>query len=72
MASRARTIIMGAYWTEPIARGRRKHLAFAAGEYMIHDLENIGDTVLAYTTVEFMDGANPPLRVPEAVRGKAA
>ncbi len=47
-------------------------MAFAAGEYMIHDLENIGDTVLAYTTVEFVEGANPALPVPDAVRRKAA
>ena len=52
--------------------GETQHLAFAAGEYMIHDLENIGDTVLAYTTVEFMDSANPALPVPDAARRKAA
>jgi hypothetical protein len=28
---------------------------------MIHDLENIGDTVLAFTTVEFKESANGPL-----------
>lgn len=47
-------------------------MGFAAGEYMIHDLENIGDTVLAYTTVEFLDSANPALPVPDAARRKAA
>ena len=52
--------------------GDTKHLAFSKGEYMIHDLENIGDTVLAYTTVEFLDSANPPLPVPDAVRRKSA
>jgi beta-alanine degradation protein BauB len=30
---------------------------------MMHDLENIGDTVLAFTTVEFLDSPNPPLAV---------
>ncbi len=52
--------------------GDTKHLAYAKGEFMIHDLENIGDTVLAYTTVEFLDSANPPLPVPEAARRKSA
>jgi len=52
--------------------GETQHLAFAAREYMIHDLENIGDTVLAYTMVEFMDSANPPLPAPDAARRKAA
>jgi hypothetical protein len=52
--------------------GETQHLAFAAGDYMIHDLENIGDTVLAYTTVELMDSANPPLPAPEDARRKAA
>jgi hypothetical protein len=34
---------------------------FAAGESMIHDLENIGDTVLSYVTVELLDSSNEPL-----------
>ena len=41
--------------------GDTKHLQFALGEFMIHDLENIGDTVLAFTTVEFKDSPNDPL-----------
>jgi hypothetical protein len=28
---------------------------------MLHDLENIGDTVLTFTTVEFKQSANAPL-----------
>lgn len=43
------------------AVGATKHFAFAQGEAMTHDLENIGDTVLCFTTVEFLKGANPPL-----------
>ena len=39
---------------------------------MIHDLENIGDTVLAYTTVEFLDSANAPLPIPDSARRVAA
>jgi quercetin dioxygenase-like cupin family protein len=36
-------------------------LTFQQGEFMIHDLENIGDTVLLFTTVEFLDSPNAPL-----------
>lgn len=44
--------------------GDTKHFSFGAGESMTHDLENIGDTVLSFTTVEFLDSANPPLPRP--------
>jgi len=52
--------------------GDTRHMHYAEGESMIHDLENIGDTVLAYTTVEFLDSANAPLPVPDTVRRDAA
>ena len=52
--------------------GETKHLSFAAGESMTHDLENIGNRELLFTTVEFLDGANPPLPVPARVRSYAA
>lgn len=42
--------------------GTTKHFSYAKGERMVHDLENIGDTVLAFTTVELKIGsANTPL-----------
>ena len=42
--------------------GTTKHFSYAKGERMVHDLENIGDTVLAFTTVELKIGsANAPL-----------
>ena len=41
--------------------GTTRHFTFAKGESMTHDLENIGDTVLCFTTVEFFDSANAPL-----------
>jgi hypothetical protein len=42
--------------------GTTRHYSFGPGERMVHDLENIGDTVLAYTTVELKLGsANAPL-----------
>jgi hypothetical protein len=34
---------------------------YGRGEYKIHDLENIGDSDLWFTTVEFLDSANEPL-----------
>ena len=41
--------------------GETRHFHFEAGESMTHDLENTGDTVLCFTTVEFFGSANPPL-----------
>lgn len=51
--------------------GDIQHLAFGAGQSMTHDLANIGDTELVFTTVEFLDGANPPLDLPAATRAEA-
>ena len=41
--------------------GDTNHLSFGPGEFMIHDLENIGSTDLLFTTVEFLDSCNAPL-----------
>ena len=42
--------------------GTTRHFTYAKGEKMVHDLENIGDTTLAFTTVELKLGsANAPL-----------
>ena len=38
---------------------------------MIHDLENIGDTELMFTTVEFLDSANIALPVPAEAKAPA-
>lgn len=43
------------------AIGDTKHMQFGAGEYMTHDLENIGETVLSFTTVEDKRSVNPAL-----------
>ncbi len=48
--------------------GETRHETYKLGEYKIHDLENIGDTELVFTTVEFLDSANEPLPVPHRVR----
>ena len=47
------------------ALGTTRHYTFGKGESMVHDLENIGDTVLSFTTVELKIGsANDPLPLP--------
>jgi hypothetical protein len=44
------------------ALGTTRHYSFGPGESMVHDLENIGDTVLSFTTVELKIGSsNAPL-----------
>ncbi|HEV7875708.1 MAG TPA: hypothetical protein VGP00_03460 [Nocardioides sp.] len=44
--------------------GETRHFTFAEGEYLLHDIENVGDDVLVFTTVEHLDSANPPLPLP--------
>lgn len=43
------------------ALGDTRHMDFGPGQSMTHDLENIGDTVLSFTTVEDKRGTNTPL-----------
>lgn len=43
--------------------GDTRHFSFGPGESMTHDLENIGQTTLCFTTVEFLDSANAPLKL---------
>ncbi|WP_431285757.1 cupin domain-containing protein [Humitalea sp. 24SJ18S-53] len=52
--------------------GETKHFTFGAGEFFAHSVENIGTTELLFTTVEFTDGANAPLPVPDEVRLRVA
>jgi beta-alanine degradation protein BauB len=52
--------------------GHTRHMAYAAGEYLLHSVENIGDTDLLFTTVEFLQSANLPLPVPDGVRLQAS
>lgn len=51
----------GTYIDVDYATGDTQHFTFAAGEKMTHSLENIGDTDLIFTTVEFKNSANVPL-----------
>ena len=45
------------------AAGETRHFSFAAGEFLLHDIENIGERGLVFTTVEHLDSANAPLEV---------
>jgi hypothetical protein len=52
--------------------GDTRHLTYGPGEYLLHSVENIGDTELLFTTVEFKQSANAPLPIPDGVRLQAA
>jgi beta-alanine degradation protein BauB len=41
--------------------GETRHFTFAAGEFLLHDIENVGAGDLVFTTVEHLDSANPGL-----------
>lgn len=51
--------------------GETQHYDYGAGDYMVHSIENIGETELIFTTVEFIDGPNAPLDVPAEMRLRA-
>lgn len=48
--------------------GETKHYYYGPGDYMLHSVENIGDTELVFTTVEFLDGTNDALPIPAEMR----
>jgi beta-alanine degradation protein BauB len=52
--------------------GETRHESYPAGEYKVHDLENLGDKDMIFMTVEFLDSANKPLPLPAEVRRAAA
>lgn len=51
-------------------KGETRHFTFGPGEYFIHSVENVGDTDLLFTTVEFLDSANEPLPIADGLRLK--
>jgi hypothetical protein len=57
----------GAVVEAAYSAGQTCHLTYGPGEFKVHDLENIGDTELIFTTVEFLDSANPPLPLPDVM-----
>lgn len=52
--------------------GETRHETYKAGEFKVHDLQNIGDNEMVFMTVEFLDSANKPLPIPDHVRMVAA
>jgi beta-alanine degradation protein BauB len=47
--------------------GQTRHLTFGPGEFMVHDLQNIGEQDLAFVTVEHLESSNAPLPLPTGV-----
>ena len=41
--------------------GETRYFHFARGEYLLHDIENVGDSELIFTTVEHLDSENAAL-----------
>ena len=48
--------------------GETRHETYGPGQYKVHDLENLGDGEMIFTTTEFLDSANKPLSIPDNVR----
>ncbi len=62
----------GATYERRYFAGETQHESYAAGAGKVHDLQNIGDSELVFTTVEFLDSVNAALPVPDEVRLRAA
>jgi len=54
------------------APGETRHETYGAGEYKVHDLQNLGDKEMVFMTIEFLQSANKPLPLPAHVRQQAA
>ena len=54
------------------APGETRHEHYAAGQFKVHDLENIGDEDMVFMTIEFLQSANKPMPLPASVRRQAA
>jgi len=68
-AGKARSHINGGAPVEAsYVAGQTRHLSFAPGEFMIHDLQNIGSRPLLFMTVEHRQSGNAPLPLPPSVR----
>ena len=51
--------------------GETMHFTFGKDKDFTHSVQNIGDTDLLFTTVEYRNGANEPQPIPDCVRLKA-
>lgn len=52
--------------------GETRHETYAAGEFKVHDLENLADHEMVFMTVEFKDSANKPMTLPADVNRLSA
>ena len=52
--------------------GETRHFHHGLGDYFVHAVENVGDTELVFVTVEFLQGDNPPIPLPQTVRFEAS
>src|SRR5919202_4390111 len=50
------------------APGETRHETYGAGQFKVHDLENVGDREMIFMTVEFLQSANKPMPLPHGVR----
>ncbi len=50
--------------------GETRHFVYRKNEYKVHDLENVGDADLWFTTVEFLGSVNAPLKLGQETRGR--
>ena len=68
-AGRARTYFSDGRIVEvDYTQGQTQHYHYAPGEYMLHALENIGDAVLSFATVEFLENPGAALSIPDHAR----
>jgi hypothetical protein len=51
--------------------GETRHETYGAGQYKVHDLENLGDKEMVFMTIEFLNSTNKPLAIPDRVRAAA-
>jgi beta-alanine degradation protein BauB len=51
--------------------GETRHETYGAGQYKVHDLENLGDKEMVFMTIEFFNSANKALGIPDRVRAAA-
>ena len=69
MSGRARAYVSdGSMVEHTYTAGETRYETHERGHYKVHDLENIGDSELIFTTVEFLASANEPLSIPDSVR----
>lgn len=43
--------------------GETRHYDFAPSKFLLHDIKNIGDEQLVFTTVEHLGSPNTPLQL---------